>query len=136
MISYSEWRETKSFEHEQAAFEQLNKLFYELNDLRQSQQATSGNSYQKFAIFHYILRAEALIRVVGAILRRSAGDTIEYARAVKATLGQDFISADDSPDRYLEVLIGDFESLYQIGNVLLDQWGPHSFTLGWISKST
>ncbi len=144
MIPYSMWRETKSFELERAAFDQLNKLFYELNELRQKDSMTAGDEYQKFAVFHYISRTEHLLTVIGAILRRMESDKIDYARVLKeesARIQQAFktnqqivISADESSDRYREFLMADFESLYQIGNMLLDQWALVVTHLAGLSK--
>ncbi len=130
MISYCDWRKTESFELEQAAFDQLNKLFYELYEARL--QPVGETSHQKYALFHYIERAEHLLRVIGAILRRMASDQNSYQRVFEneqAHLFSSFeqgrsivVGADQSSERYREFLIADFESLYQVGHTLLDEW--------------
>lgn len=129
-IAFSEWRETDSFKLEQVAVSELNQFFYELYDARLK--PLQAPSHQKYVLFNYIQRAQRLLRVLGASLRRMAGDEMGYRLAwlweqeilEQAVLAARplVIEADASTERFTEFLVADFESLYQVSKILLDLW--------------
>lgn len=127
MVSYTAWQATESFRREQNACQELNCLFRELQEARLD--PLNEQRYQKYALFHHIENTENLVRVLGAILRRSTSDQASYRDVFEkecllmlSPTQHTVIEADDSSDRFREYLVADFESLYQIGGRLLDKW--------------
>jgi hypothetical protein len=130
LITYAAWRETESFSLERSAFDELNRLFQQLFEVRL--RPINANSYQPYALFHYIANSQKLVTTIGAILRRMVNDSESYRRAIKQedlkraegrkTRALVFTTADESPERFRELLIADFELIYTIANRLLDQW--------------
>lgn len=139
MIPYSAWRETEFFRLEREAFDQLNYLHHELLAILPIE---NDETWQSFALIHFVTRSKQLVVTVGALLRRMRSDhlkfseieSMEIARHMNAAPGEQIvILADDSSDRFREFLIADFEALYQLGSRLLDQWTLIATSIGRIS---
>jgi hypothetical protein len=111
----------------QRAFEQLNHLWYELHEIAGRPEKTGEH-----ALFTHIERAEQLVRRIGVMMRRMDYDFKEFCQIknkemeqivlAQASGNQFFIPAAESSDRLREVLIADFEALYESCANLLEQW--------------